>query len=93
MSEVSWAIYQGVSYFINIVSGLIFVYCVLSWITRPDSSIFRFVSRLVQPLLEPFRPLGNKLIEKGFRVDLTPWLAMIALQILQRVLLWIFWRL
>ena len=40
----------------------------------------------MQPLLEPFRPLGNKLIEKGFRVDLTPWLAMIALQILQRIL-------
>ena len=37
MSDVSWAIYQGISYFIDIVSGLIFVYCVLSWITRPDS--------------------------------------------------------
>ena len=93
MSDVSWAIYQGVSYFTRIVSALIFIYCILSWVTRPDSPVFRFVSRLVQPLLEPFRPLGNKLIEKGFRVDLTPWLAMIALQILQRVLLWIFWRL
>lgn len=85
MSDVSWAIYQGVSYFARIVSVLIFIYCILSWVTRPDSPVFRLISRLVQPLIEPFRPIGNKLIEWGFRIDLTPWVAMIALQILQRI--------
>lgn len=86
MSEAAWAVYRGVSYFANIVSGLIFAYCILSWVMRPNSPIFRFVSRIVQPLLEPFRPLGEKLIEWGFRIDLTPWLAMIALQALLRIL-------
>lgn len=86
MSNVAWAIYQGVSYFTRIVSALVLLYCVLSWVARPDSAPFRLISRLVQPLLEPFRPLGNKLIEWGFRIDLTPWLAIAALELLQRLL-------
>lgn len=86
VSNVSWAIYQGVANFVRIVSGLIFLYCLLSWFMRPDSKLFRVISRVVQPILEPFRPLGNKLIQLGFRVDLTPWVAIVVLELLVRVL-------
>jgi len=93
VGTVSWAIYRGVSTFLSIISTLILVYCILSWITRPDSPIFRFVSRIVQPFIEPFRPIGRKLYDLGFRFDLSPWLAMVALRVLNEVIYWILFRL
>ena len=89
---VAVQIHAGIDYFVNIASALLAVYMLLTWIARPNSPAYRFVSRLVQPLLAPFRPLSQFLIRNGFLVDLTALFAILALQVLARLawelLLW-----
>ena len=85
-SQILLSVYQGVNIFINIVSVLVFAYCILSWITTPDNGLYRFIAQLVDPILTPFRPIGRWLINKGFRIDLTPWIAILALRLLRNLL-------
>ena len=89
-SQILLSVYQGVNIFINIISVLIFAYCILSWITMPTNGLYRFIAQLVEPILTPFRPIGRWLINKGFRIDFTPWIAMFALRLLQNLLFRLF---
>ncbi len=84
--EVLWNIYRGVNIFVRIVTYLILAHCILSWIARPDNGLYRFVTQLVEPILTPFRPLGRWFINKGFRVDLTPIFAILALRLILNLL-------
>jgi YggT family protein len=83
-------ILQGLGLFFRIVDGLIVAYVVMSWIVRPTNSLFRIVSTMLQPIFAPFRPIARKLLEKGLMVDITPILAIFALQILQNLITYLF---
>ena len=86
-SEVIYQIYIGVHQFIRILSGALFIYALMTWFVRPDAKIYRIFSRFCDPLLTPFRPLGRKLIQMGLRVDLSVFMAVIALQIIDNIVM------
>ena len=86
-SSVVFQILTGIDYFINIVSLLLFIYCLMTWFVRPNSSLYIFVHRLVEPFVAPFRPLALRLMEKGLMIDISVFLAIIALRVI-RSLLW-----
>ena len=83
---VIFNILTGVSYFCNIISALLFIYCLMTWIVRPNSPAYTFVHRIVEPFLAPFRPLSMRLMQKGFMIDITPLLAILALRVIQSLL-------
>lgn len=84
--DILFAIYQGVHQFVRILTYILFIYAFMTWFVRPDAKIYRIFSRLCDPLLAPFRPLSRKLIQMGLHVDLSVWLAAIALQIIDNLL-------
>ena len=86
-STVVYQILTGIDYFINIVSLLLFIYCLMTWFVRPNSQAYIFVHRLVEPFIAPFRPLALRLMEKGLMIDVSVFLAIIALRVV-RSLLW-----
>ena len=79
-------IYSGISIFLNIISVILFVYCLMTWFVRPDSQIYVFMRRLVDPIVAPFRPLALRLMEKGLMIDISVLLAILAVRILSYVL-------
>ena len=73
---------RWVGIFLNALSGLIFIYTIMTWIVKPTAPIYRFVYQLVDPFLSLIRPLAHR-ISKNSLVDFTPFLAIIAIQVLQ----------
>ena len=68
------------------------VYSLLSWIVSPFNRLYLLLSRMAQPLIAPFRGISGALIRRGFRIDISVLLALLALQILQAKLLpWLFY--
>ena len=67
---------------LDVLSGLIFVYSILTWIVRPDAPIYKLMYKLVDPFLLLIRPLARRIM-KNAMVDLTPFFAIIAIQILK----------
>ena len=86
-ADLIYQIYVGIHQFIRILSGALFIYALMTWFVRPDAKIYRLFSRFCDPLLTPFRPLGRKLIQMGLRVDLSVFLALIALQVIDNIAL------
>ena len=89
---VAYQIYTGINYFLDIVSGILFVYCLMTWFVRPNSQIFIFMRRLVEPIVSPFRPLAMRLMEKGLMLDISVLLAIFGVRILRYILSVIFFR-
>lgn len=89
---VVYQIYTGISYFLNIVSGILFVYCLMTWFVRPDSQIYIFMRRLVDPIVAPFRPLARRLMERGLMLDISVLLAIFGVRIIRYVVEIIFFR-
>ena len=79
-------ILTGISYFCNIITALLVIYCLMTWFVRPDSPIYTFIHRLVEPFVAPFRPLALRLMEKGFMIDISVFLAIIAIRVVQSLL-------
>ena len=79
-------ILTGVSYFCNIITALLVVYCLMTWFVRPNSPVYVFVHRLVEPFVAPVRPLALRLMEKGLMVDISVFLAIIAVRVVQSLL-------
>lgn len=84
--EILYNLYTGVHYFLSIIRVALYVYALMTWFARPDSRIYITLSRLCDPFVAPFRPLGRKLIQSGLRVDLSVWFAAIALRILDTII-------
>ncbi len=71
---------------LDIVSGLIVIYCILTWIA-PRAWITDFLRRIIEPFAVPFRSLAMKIAYKwGARIDLTYWFTLIAISIVERLL-------
>lgn len=86
MYPVIYQVYKGVVYFLNILSTLLIIYCVMTWVVRPETTIYRVFSRFFEPMLRPFRKVARKLINKGLMVDVSILLALIAIEALKWLL-------
>ena len=88
-----YQIVQGLSMFLRIVRYILLAYCLMSWFVRPTNRFYQICQRMCDPLLAPFRPISRKLIEKGFMIDISAILAFFALDIVERLIWWLFTRL
>lgn len=85
-SYVIYQIYRGVSVFISIISYALLAYCVMSWVASPQNRLYQFLARFAEPILYPFRLLMDRLLRRPLPFDISPILAMVALNILQSLL-------
>ena len=69
---------QVISGLVNLVTMLVFVWCLLSWFPniRWYDQPFRSLDQMVQPIVAPFR----KLIPPISGIDLSPMVAILVLQ-------------
>ena len=85
-------IYQGCNIFLYALQLILVAYSIMSWVVSPFNRLFVFLSRMAQPLIAPFRGIANALIRRGFRIDISVLLALLALGIVQAKLLpWLFY--
>lgn len=72
----------------RVIQMAVLVYCVMSWLpTLRTSRVFTILSRFVEPIGRPFRPLAGWLMDKtGLPLDLSLWFALIAIEMLQRLI-------
>ena len=78
---------QGFDIFLTVLQIILVAYSVMSWIVSPFNRLYVILSRMVQPLVAPFRGIASALIRRGLRIDVSVLLALLALQILQSQLL------
>jgi len=71
-------------------SSLIVVHALCSWFLSPYNRFMRLLTRLVDPAVRPFRRLLDKLFTTGMRLDFSPVLAVIALRLISRLLVWVY---
>ena len=64
----------------------------MTWFVRPNTPAYNFVQRLVEPFIAPFRPLALRLMEKGLMVDISVFLAILAIRVIERLLWGIAYR-
>ena len=79
--QVIYQIQTGINFFLNIVSVLLSIYCLMTWFVRPGSSMYAFMQKLIGPIVAPFRPLALRLMEHGLMLDISVLLAIIAVRI------------
>lgn len=75
----------GVNIFLNIVSALLGIYCLMTWFVRPGSTLYAFMQKLVGPIVAPFRPLALRLMEHGLMLDISVLLAIFGVRIVSRL--------
>jgi YggT family protein len=73
-------------YLLQIFSWLIVIEALLSWIVDPFHPIMQFIRRFTEPILDPFRRLTERMPMADLPIDISPLLAIIAIQILIAVL-------
>lgn len=78
-------------YAFRVVDLAILVYCILSWFVRPGSRAFDLYRKLgyyLEPLFRPARKLLSR-FNLNIPIDLAPWVTMLLLSVLCRILLFI----
>lgn len=75
---------------INAYATIIVVSALCSWFLPPYNRFMMLLNRITDPILSPFRALQNKLFTSGIRLDFSPVLAIIVLQLLSRLLVMIY---
>jgi uncharacterized protein YggT (Ycf19 family) len=80
-------IYQGCDIFLRVLQFVLVAYCLMSWVVSPVNRLFALLSRMAQPLIAPFRGIALALVRRGFRIDVSALLALVALEILRNYLL------
>lgn len=76
---------------LDVASGAMFVFCILTWVA-PAAPLTDWLRRMLEPLVAPFRSLARKAVMRwGARVDLSYFFAMIAIQLLRRLIAYLYW--
>ena len=83
--DIIYRIQMGVNIFLNIVSALLGIYCLMTWFVRPGSSMYAFMQKMVGPIVAPFRPLALRLMEHGLMLDISVLLAIFGVRIVSRL--------
>lgn len=76
---------------LDVFSILLFAYCILSWFVSPYSKIYRFLSRVMNPFLNPIRRLMDKIFRtQGMvRLDFSPIVLSLLIQLFRYLLQYI----
>ncbi|MFC7392478.1 YggT family protein [Scopulibacillus cellulosilyticus] len=79
---ILFQIIRILSEIIYIYSWILIIYILMSWFPGiRDSSIGRFLARICEPYLAPFRKIIPPI---GGMIDISPWLAFIVLNLASR---------
>ncbi len=73
---------QLINQLANLLTILIFVWAILSWITPPDNAVRQALDRIVEPMLAPIR----RVIPMAGMMDFSPIILMILIELIARVL-------
>ena len=84
--DIIYRIQMGVNIFLNIVSALLGIYCLMTWFVRLGSSMYAFMQKMVGPIVAPFRPLALRLMEHGLMLDISVLLAIFGVRIIGRLI-------
>ena len=83
---ILYRIFDALDFVCRALDFAVVLYCVLSWFRI--GGLYEFLSRFLEPLLAPFRGMGEWVFRKtGLPINLTPLFAMLALE-LARSLIW-----
>lgn len=83
-----WIIKESIFRFVEVVNFLIIARIVFSWFARDFSNpVFRFLYSLTEPILAPFRNLLFKMGIGGSTIDFSPIFAILALDVISRILI------
>ena len=76
-----------VNVFVSVYSLLILLYIVASWLRLPYSSWLNRIQRFLYDVSEPYLRIFRRLLPSMGPLDLSPWVATIALWLLAGVLM------
>lgn len=84
---VSYTIVRFINTICNILELAILLECIMSWIPQARNNQFmNIISSFTYPILEPFRRLQDR-FSQGLPVDLSPILALFAIDIIKRLVI------
>lgn len=67
---------------IQIVKWLIFIRCILSWISVPDNAVVHWIFSVTEPIMRPARSLAEKLMgSRPMVIDFSPIILFLIIQI------------
>jgi YggT family protein len=78
-----------VNVFLILYGLVIFVYILTSWIRLPYSLTLNRIQRFLYDVCEPYLRLFRRLLPATGAIDLSPMLALIALGVIDRFLIWV----
>ena len=81
MVNAWYYVFQGIEYFLSALSWCIVINALLSWFMEPGHPIRLFLDRLTYPFVAPFRKIAMR-IARNLPIDLSPFFALFALQLL-----------
>ena len=87
-STVAYQVFLGINRFLSVLEVLLIIYALMTWFVRPDSPVYQFLYRFLNPVIAPFRRISRKLIERGLMIDISVILAVLAIRVAQSLL----WR-
>lgn len=77
----------GCDYFLVFLEFVVVAYSLMSWVASPANRLYALLSRMAQPLIAPFRGISMALVRRGFRIDISAILALVALEAARAFLL------
>jgi len=81
-----YTIFYAASKFIGVIYWAILIYCILTWVA-PRSAARYWLERFISPICAPFRRLSRYICMRwGSPFDLTCFFAIIALNLVQRLM-------
>ena len=84
---------SSVETFVNVFIGLywlvIFAYIITSWLRLPYSPTLNRIQRFLYDVCEPYLRVFRRLLPSMGAIDLSPMVAMIALLVIDRFLIWV----
>ncbi|MDD3243902.1 MAG: YggT family protein [Eubacteriales bacterium] len=90
LTRIVYYAFQVTVWALDAYATLILITALCSWFLKPYNRFMQLLTRIVDPVERPFRNLLDRLFTSGIRLDFSPVLAMIALQLLSRLLVWVY---
>jgi uncharacterized protein YggT (Ycf19 family) len=78
-----------VNVFLILYGLVIFVYIITSWLRLPYSLTLNRIQRFLYDVCEPYLRLFRRVLPATGAIDLSPMLALIALGVIDRFLIWV----
>ncbi len=72
---------------------LIFLWCILSWLPRPQEGILYDATQAIDRLVRPYVGIFRRFIPPIGGFDFSPWISLIALDLVERVVIQVLVRL